>query len=33
MENRIGFREAYELTGLWGKTFYNYAEKLGVKLS
>ncbi len=33
MENQIGFREAYELTGLWGKPFYHYAEKLGVKLS
>ncbi len=33
MEGEIGFREAYELTGLWGRTFQDYAGKLGIMLS
>ena len=32
MEGRIGFKEAYELTGLRGGTFQKYAERLGVTL-
>ena len=33
MEGTVGFREAYELTGLWGGTFRNYAGRLGILLS
>ena len=33
MEGEIGFREAYELTGLWGGTFQDYAGGLGIQLS
>ena len=33
MEGQIGFREAYELTGLRGGTFQKYAERLGMRLS
>ncbi|MFO0875269.1 MAG: ImmA/IrrE family metallo-endopeptidase [Phycisphaerales bacterium] len=29
MEGRIGFKEAYELTGLRGETFQKYARRLG----
>ncbi len=32
MEGRIGFRKAYELTGLRGGTFQTYARRLGVDL-
>ena len=32
MEGRIGFKEAYDLTGLRGGTFQKYAERLGVNL-
>jgi len=32
MEGRIGFKEAYELTGLRGGTFQKYAKRLGVAL-
>ena len=32
MEGRIGFKEAYDLTGLRGGTFQKYAERLGVDL-
>ena len=32
-EGRIGFKSAYELTGLHGGTFQKYAQKLGVDLS
>ena len=32
MEGRIGFKEAYELTGLRGGTFQRYARRLGVDL-
>ena len=32
MEGRIGFREAYDLTGLRGGTFQKYAKRLGVDL-
>ncbi len=32
MEGRIGFKEAYDLTGLNGGTFQKYARRLGVKL-
>ena len=31
-EGRIGFKEAYDLTGLNGGTFQNYARKLGIAL-
>ena len=31
MEGRIGFKEAYDLTGLRGGTFQNYARRLGVR--
>ena len=31
-EGRIGFKEAYDLTGLRGGTFQKYAERLGVDL-
>ncbi len=33
MASEIGFREAYELTGLWGGTFRDYAGRLGIPLS
>ncbi len=33
MGGEIGFREAYELTGLRGGTFQNYASRLGILLS
>lgn len=33
MEGEIGFREAYELTGLQGGTFQDYAGRLGIRLS
>ena len=33
MGGEIGFREAYELTGLRGGTFQDYAGKLGIPLS
>ena len=33
MEGEIGFREADELTGLRGRTFQNYAGRLGIPLS
>ena len=33
MEGQIGFKEAYELTGLQGGTFQEYAERLGIRLS
>ncbi len=33
MGGEIGFREAYELTGLRGGTFQDYADKLGIPLS
>lgn len=32
MEGRIGFKEAYYLTGLRGGTFQRYAKRLGVEL-
>ena len=32
MDGRIGFKEAYDLTGLRGGTFQEYARRLGVKL-
>ena len=32
MEGRIGFKEAYDVTGLGGGTFQKYAERLGVNL-
>ena len=32
MEGRIGFKEAYDLTGLRGGTFQRYAGRLGVDL-
>ncbi|MCY3594956.1 MAG: ImmA/IrrE family metallo-endopeptidase [Bacteroidetes bacterium] len=32
LEGRIGFKEAYDLTGLRGGTFQRYAERLGVDL-
>ena len=32
MEGRIGFKEAYDLTGLRGGTFQRYAKRLGVDL-
>ncbi len=32
LEGRIGFKEAYDLTGLRGGTFQRYAERLGVFL-
>ena len=32
MEGRIGFKEAYDLTGLRGGTFQTYAKRLGVDL-
>ena len=32
MEGRIGFKEAYDLTGLRGGTFQRYARRLGVDL-
>ena len=32
MGGEIGFREAYELTGLRGGTFQDYAGKLGIRL-
>ena len=32
MEGRIGFKEAYDLTGLRGGTFQEYARRLGVDL-
>ena len=32
MEGRIGFKEAYDLTGLRGGTFQKYARRLGVDL-
>ena len=32
MEGRIGFKEAYDLTGLRGGTFQKYARRLGVNL-
>ena len=31
-EGRIGFKEAYDLTGLNGGTFQKYARKLGITL-
>ncbi|MGB3975556.1 MAG: XRE family transcriptional regulator [bacterium] len=31
-EGRIGFKEAYDLTGLYGGTFQEYADQLGVAL-
>ena len=33
MEGKIGFKRAYELTGLWGGTFRGYAKKLGIQLT
>jgi hypothetical protein len=30
-EGRLGFREAYRLTGLYGATFDKYLARLGVK--
>ena len=32
MEGRVGFKEAYDLTGLRGGTFQKYAKRLGVNL-
>ena len=32
LEGRIGFKEAYDLTGLRGGTFQEYARRLGVNL-
>jgi len=32
MEGRVGFKEAYDLTGLRGGTFQRYARRLGVNL-
>jgi Zn-dependent peptidase ImmA (M78 family) len=32
MEGRLGFKEAYDLTGLRGGTFQEYARRLGVNL-
>jgi len=32
LEGRIGFQDAYDLTGLNGATFRKYAERLGVEL-
>jgi hypothetical protein len=31
-EGRIGFKDAYDLTGLHGGTFQEYASRLGVDL-
>ena len=31
-EGRIGFKDAYDLTGLHGGTFQEYARRLGVDL-
>ena len=31
-EGRIGFKEAYELTGLNGGAFQEYAQRLGMEL-
>ena len=33
MEGKIGFKRAYELTGLWGGTFRDYAKELGIQLT
>ncbi|MCY4673979.1 MAG: XRE family transcriptional regulator [Bacteroidetes bacterium] len=33
MEGKIGFRRAYELTGLWGGTFQDYASRLGIQVT
>ncbi len=33
MGGKIGFKQAYELTGLWGGTFQKYANKLGIELT
>jgi len=33
MEGKIGFKRAYELTGLWGGTFQGYANELGIQLT
>ena len=33
MEGKIGFKKAYELTDLWGKTFQSYAERLEIQLT
>ena len=33
MEGKIGFKRAYELTGLWGGTFQGYANELGIRLA
>lgn len=33
MEGRIGFKEAYELTGLGRRAFQRYAHRIGVRLS
>ncbi len=33
LEGQVGFREAYELTGLRGGTFHDYARRLGIRLS
>lgn len=30
LEGRVGFREAYNLTGLYGNSFQKYAERIGV---
>ncbi len=32
MEGQIGFGEAYQLTGLQGRTFHDYADRLGIEL-
>ncbi|MXX97295.1 MAG: ImmA/IrrE family metallo-endopeptidase [Rhodothermaceae bacterium] len=33
MEGKIGFKRAYELTGLWGGSFRGYAKELGIQLN
>ena len=33
MEGKIGFKRAYELTGLWGGSFQGYANELGIRLT
>jgi len=33
MEGKIGFKRAYELTGLWGGSFQGYANELGIRLA
>ncbi|MYB34345.1 MAG: hypothetical protein F4X92_04335 [Gammaproteobacteria bacterium] len=32
MEGQLGFREAYQLTGLRGGSFQDYAKQLGIRI-